>query len=194
MLEHTTDLITGIRIALHALGLKRAMIGVEDNKPDAIAAIAKLLPADGSISVHALETKYPQGAEKMVIEAILGRQVPTGGLPADVGVVMFNVGTLTQIGSLVPQQHGLIERVVTVSGLGVQRPGNYLVPIGTPLRFLFTNLNKILCNYLNVFKKLGEQDLVRSFPVVYLEFQNYLIVSGIVRGYNLIINIECTNV
>lgn len=136
MLEQTADLLVGIRIALQALNLKRAMIAVEDNKLDAIETIAKILPPDGSITVHALETKYPQGAEKMVIEALLGRQVPTGGLPADVGVVMLNVGTLTQIGALVPRSQGLIERVVTVTGLGVKRPGNYRVPIGTPLRFL----------------------------------------------------------
>lgn len=136
MLEHTADLMVGIRIALRALNLERAMIGVEDNKLDAIAAIQNVVPVDGSITVHALETKYPQGAEKMVIESLLKRQVPTGGLPADVGVVMFNVGTLTQIGNLVPRSQGLIERVVTVSGLGVKRPGNYRVPIGTPLRFL----------------------------------------------------------
>jgi len=136
MLEQTADLLAGIRIALRALGLGRAMIAVEDNKPDALEAVRRLLPADGSITAHALETKYPQGAEKMVIEALLGRQVPSGGLPADVGVVMFNVGTLTQIGALLPRSQGLIERVVTVSGLGVQRPGNYRVPVGTPLRFL----------------------------------------------------------
>jgi len=136
MLEQTADLLTGIRIALRALNLKRAMIAVEDNKLDAIETISKLLPTDGSITVHALETKYPQGAEKMVIESVLKRQVPTGGLPGDVGVVMFNVGTLTQIGALVPRAQGLVERVITVSGLGVQRPGNYRVPVGTPLRFL----------------------------------------------------------
>ncbi|KOR32921.1 electron transporter RnfC [Achromatium sp. WMS3] len=140
MLEHTKDLLTGIRIALQALGLKRAMIAVEDNKPDAIKAITKVLPADGSITVHALETKYPQGAEKMVISALTGRQVPSGKLPSHVGVAMFNVGTLTQIGALLPQSQGLIERVVTVSGLGVQRPGNYRVPVGTPLRFLLNHV------------------------------------------------------
>jgi len=136
MLEQTADMLTGIRIALRALGLKRAMIGVEDNKPDAVEAVRKLLPDDGSITVHALETKYPQGAEKMVIEALLNRQVPSGGLPADVGVAVFNVGTMAQVGALLPRSRGLIERVVTVSGPGVKRPGNYLVPVGTPIRFL----------------------------------------------------------
>jgi H+/Na+-translocating ferredoxin:NAD+ oxidoreductase subunit C len=136
MLEKTEQLLRGVRIALKATGAKRAMIGVEDNKLDAVQAIAAKLPPGGNISVHAVETKYPQGAEKMLIEALLGRQVPAGGLPADVGVAVFNVGTLAQIGDLLPRGRGLIERVVTVSGPGVERPGNYLVPIGTPIRFL----------------------------------------------------------
>ncbi|HHH38352.1 MAG TPA: RnfABCDGE type electron transport complex subunit C, partial [Sedimenticola sp.] len=84
----------------------------------------------------AVETKYPQGAEKMLILALLKKEVPSGGIPADIGVAVYNVGTLAQLGELVPESRGLIERVVTVSGPGVERPGNYLVPIGTPLRFL----------------------------------------------------------
>ncbi len=136
MLEQPEQLLAGIRIVMRALGVNRAMIGVEDNKADAVAAIGRCLPSDGSISVQALATKYPQGAEKMVIAAWLNRQVPSGGLPADIGVAVFNVGTLAQIGALLPQSHGLIERVVTVSGPGVEKPGNYLVPIGTPIRFL----------------------------------------------------------
>jgi electron transport complex protein RnfC len=140
MLEKTDALLRGIRIAMKATGVSRAMIGVEDNKLDAVAAIQAKLPADGGITVHAIETKYPQGAEKMLIESLLDRQVPPGGLPADVGVAVFNVGTLAQIGELLPRGRGLIERVVTVSGPGVQRPGNYLVPIGTPLRFLLDHV------------------------------------------------------
>ncbi len=140
MLEQTADMLAGIRIALRALGLERAMIAVEDNKPDALEAVGRLLPDDGSITVHALTTKYPQGAEKMTIESLLNRQVPSGGLPADVGVAVFNVGTLAQIGSLLPRSRGLIERVVTVSGPGVRRPGNYLVPVGTPIGFLLRHV------------------------------------------------------
>jgi len=140
MLEQTDQLLRGVRIALKATGAKRAMIGVEDNKLDAVRAIAAKLPPDGDISVHAVETKYPQGAEKMLIEALLDRQVPAGGLPADIGIAVFNVGTLAQIGDLLPRGRGLIERVVTVSGPGVERPGNYLVPIGTPIRFLLEHV------------------------------------------------------
>jgi len=140
MLERTEALLLGTRILMRALGVTRAMIGVEDNKPDAIAAIAARLKPEMGISVHALETKYPQGAEKMVIEALLGRRVPSGGLPVEVGVVVFNVGTLAQLGELLPYGRGLTERVITVSGLGAQRPGNYLVPVGTPIRFLLEHL------------------------------------------------------
>jgi electron transport complex protein RnfC len=136
MLEQTDALLAGIHIVIRALGVKRAMIGVEDNKPDAIAAITARLPANGPISVHAVQTKYPQGAEKMLIESLLGRRVPTAAFPSAVGVSVFNVGTLAQIGALLPAGHGVIERVVTVTGPGVKRPGNYLVPVGTPVRFL----------------------------------------------------------
>ena len=136
MIEQTGNLLAGIRIVMRALGVERCMIGIEDNKLDAVAAIAAQLPDNGPVSVHAVQTKYPQGAEKMLIESLLGRRVPTGAFPSAVGVSVFNVSTLTQIGELLPFGRGVIERVVTVSGSGVQRPGNYLVPVGTPVRFL----------------------------------------------------------
>jgi electron transport complex protein RnfC len=121
---------------MRALGVGRAMIGVEDNKMDAVEAIAGRLEANGPISVHAVQTKYPQGAEKTLIDSLLGRRVPTGSFPSAVGVSVFNVSTLAQIGALLPKGHGVIERVVTVSGAGVRNPGNYLVPVGTPVRYL----------------------------------------------------------
>lgn len=136
MIEQTDDLIRGTQYAMRVVNAKQAVIGVEDNKPDAIEAIRKRLPADGTITVEAVQTKYPQGAEKMLITTLLGREVPSGGRSAQIGVVVNNVGTLAAMGRLLPRGEGLIERVVTVTGPGVQRPGNYLVPIGTPLRFL----------------------------------------------------------
>ena len=136
MLEWPQHLVSGTRFAMKACGAKRALIGVEDNKPDAIAVIQKHLPADGSITVHAVRTKYPQGAEPMLISALLGRELPVGMRPYQIGVVMQNVGTLAELGRLLPRSHGLIERVVTMAGQGISRPGNYLVPIGTPLRFV----------------------------------------------------------
>jgi len=136
MLEQPRKLIEGIRLVMRALGVDRAVIGVEDNKMDAVRVIAERLHHDDAISVKAVPTKYPQGAEKMLIQSVLGRKVAPGQLPSSVGVSVFNVGTLAQIGELLPHGRGVIERVVTVSGPGVERPGNYLVPVGTPVRFL----------------------------------------------------------
>ncbi len=140
MLEQTADVLAGARIIMRGLGVGRAMIGVEDNKLDAVRALQALIGQDAErnrgISAHAVQTKYPQGAEKMLIESLLHRQVPTGGLPMEVGVVVFNVGSLAQLGQLLPRGRGHIERVLTVSGPGVERPGNYLAPVGTPVRFL----------------------------------------------------------
>lgn len=136
MLEYTDDLIRGTRIAMRACGVKRAVIGVEDNKLDAVQAIRKRLAPNDAISVEAVRTKYPQGSEKLLIKVLLDREVPSGGFPFQVGVVVNNVGTLAEIGRLLPEGHGLVERVITVAGPEVKRPGNYMVPLGTPLRFL----------------------------------------------------------
>lgn len=136
MLERPDSIMAGIRIALQATGATRAVIGVEDNKPDAVARLRERIPANLPVTVEAVETKYPQGAEKMLIKSLFNREVPVGGLTLDLGIAVYNVGTLAQMGDLLPRGRGLIERVVTVSGPAVFRPGNYLVPIGTPLRFL----------------------------------------------------------
>lgn len=140
MMEYSMDLFTGIRVAMQATGAGRAIIGIEDNKPDVIEALRKACPADGSVTVGVMKTKYPQGAEKMMIKALLGREVPSGGYPSAVGVSMYNVATLSQLGALLPQGHGLIERVITVSGPGIEKPGNYLVALGTPLRHVLEQL------------------------------------------------------
>ncbi len=145
MLEHPAAVLHGTRIAMGALGAPKAVIGVEDNKMDAVEALRDAIDADdvrrgvprgsGEIKVEAVPAKYPQGAEKMLVKVLLGREVPTRGLPADVGLAVFNVATLAQIGQLLPVRQGLIERVVTVTGPGVRKPGNYLVALGTPLRW-----------------------------------------------------------
>jgi Na+-translocating ferredoxin:NAD+ oxidoreductase subunit C len=136
MLEQTDALIRGIRLAMKATGAKRAIIGVEDNKLDAVAHLRERIPKDLPITAEAVKTKYPQGAEKMLIKSLLRREIPIGGLTADVGVAVYNVGTLAQMGDLLPSGRGLIERVVTVSGPAIAHPGNFMVPIGTPLRYL----------------------------------------------------------
>ncbi len=133
MLENYDDLFLGIRILQHILKVKQVYIGVENNKEDAIEVLRKNVPHDMACEVIALETKYPQGAEKMLIEAVLHREVPSGKLPIDVEVVVNNSGTITGIGQMFRFGQPLIERVVTVTGPGINRPANLLVPIGTRL-------------------------------------------------------------
>lgn len=136
MLERALDVMAGIKLARRVCGAPRAIIGVEDNKPDAIAALEAALPADGTVSIRVLETKYPQGAAETMTYAILGREVPVGKRSSSIGVIMNNVMTLAYMGKLLPLGEGMTERVVTIAGPAVERPGNYIVPLGTPLRFL----------------------------------------------------------
>ncbi|MCU7904573.1 MAG: electron transport complex subunit RsxC [Candidatus Thiodiazotropha sp. (ex Epidulcina cf. delphinae)] len=136
MLEHPKALIQGIHYAMRASGASQAVIGIEDNKMDAVEVLRGNLSKGSPVRVEAVETKYPQGSEKMLIKSLLNREVPAGGLPADVGVVVNNVGTLAGLGHLLPEGRGLIERVITVAGPGIVKPGNYLVPLGTPVRHI----------------------------------------------------------
>ena len=136
MLEQSDDLFVGIRYVLRATGAERAVIGVESNKEDAAALLRDRLPADLPVSVEVLRVKYPQGAEKMLITALLGREIPSRHLPIDVGAMCINVATTAEIGRLLPLGSGVHERVITIGGPAVRRKGNYRIPIGTPLRFL----------------------------------------------------------
>ncbi|MCX6595564.1 MAG: electron transport complex subunit RsxC [Acidobacteria bacterium] len=135
MVEYPRQVLHGARIAMRAVGADRAVVGVEDNKPDALAALRAANGDRPGILIEAVAAKYPQGAEKMLVKVLLGREIPSGGLPADVGLAVFNVATLAQIGELLPHRQGLIERVVTIAGPAVRKPGNYLIPLGTPLRW-----------------------------------------------------------
>jgi electron transport complex protein RnfC len=136
MLEQAPDIMAGLRVMLRAFGAERAIIGLEDNKLDAAAVLEEAVPDELPVTVQTMPTKYPQGAEKMLAKSLLNREVPSGGLPVDVGIACFNVATLAQIGQLLPHRQGLIERVVTVTGPGVERPGNYTMALGTPLSFV----------------------------------------------------------
>ncbi len=136
MLEQRDDIFMGVRYLLQATGAERAIIGVEANKPDAIAHLRAGLPEDLPATVEALRVKYPQGAEKMLITALLGREVPSGGLPLDAHTLCVNVATCAEIGRLLPWGRGIQERVITITGPAIERKGNYRIPIGTPLRFL----------------------------------------------------------
>ncbi len=136
MLEHASDVMRGIPYVMRATGAQRAIIAVEANKLDAAEKLRKTIPPGAPITVEVLPVKYPQGAEKMLITAILGREVPSGGLPLDVHVVCVNVGTTAELGKLLTQGMGLHERVITVGGPAVKKKGNYRIPIGTTLRFI----------------------------------------------------------
>jgi electron transport complex protein RnfC len=136
MSEYPERVHMGVRIMMKALGVERAMIGIEKNKPDAVEAIRATLPTDLDVTVHPLTVKYPQGAEKMLIEALLGREVPSGKLPMHVGVVVQNVGSAATIAEVFETGLPLIERIVTVTGRGVRNPANLIVPVGTKVREL----------------------------------------------------------
>lgn len=132
MLEATAQVLDGVAILRRVLGVSRVLIGIEANKPDAIATITRACQGL-SMEVVALEVKYPQGAEKQLILALTGREVPSGGLPMDVGVVVQNVGTAAAVADAVRRGQPLIERIATVTGPAVAEPKNLRVRIGTPL-------------------------------------------------------------
>ncbi len=140
MLEQREDVLLGIRYLMKATGADRTIIAIEANKGDAADHLREALPADGDVSVEILQVKYPQGAEKMLISALLGREVPSGGLPIDVRALCVNVATAAEIGRLLPHGRGIEERVITVTGPAVKNKGNYRIAIGTPLRFLLESV------------------------------------------------------
>jgi electron transport complex protein RnfC len=133
MLEKGEEILIGITILMKALRVNKAMIGIENNKPDAIAHLTKLASGFKGITVHALKVKYPQGAEKQLIKALIKREVPSGRLPLDVGAVVHNVGTAYAVYEAVQKNKPLFERVVTVTGKSLNKPGNYMVRTGIPL-------------------------------------------------------------
>lgn len=135
MLEFPEDVVTGLQIAMRILGAQRGYVGVEMNKPDAILTLQESAKGSGT-EVVPLTVKYPQGAEKQLIDACLHRQVPSGGLPMDVGVVVQNVGTAKAIADAVVRGRPLLDRVVTVSGSAVERGANLRARIGTPVSAL----------------------------------------------------------
>jgi len=134
MVEYPARVLYGVRVMMGALGVSRTVIGIERNKPDAIEALRAAIPTDLDVSVLPLTVKYPQGAEKMLIKSVTGVEVPSGKLPASVGVLVQNVGSVAAIAEVFETGLPLIERIVTVSGRGVHTPANLIVPVGTKLR------------------------------------------------------------
>lgn len=136
MMEKNKQLVVGIKILMKGLGVEKAIIGIENNKPDAIEVMTNATADEPGISVQGLKVKYPQGGEKQLVQALLKREVPSGGLPIDVGVVVFNVGTAYASYLAVQKNRPLIERVVTVTGKSLANPSNFLTRIGTPASFI----------------------------------------------------------
>lgn len=131
MLERSADIVEGLKIFMKILGVTKGFIGIENNKPDAVEVMKKAAAGESNIQVYSLEVKYPQGAEKMLIDAIAGRKVPPRGLPMDVGSLVQNVGTTIAAFEAARYGKPLIERVVTVTGEGIREPKNLLVKVGT---------------------------------------------------------------
>ena len=136
MLEKADEIIVGIQILMFALHVESAVIGIENNKKDAIKVLAQACKHDPRIKVASLEVKYPQGSEKQLIAAILKREVPINGLPMDVGVIVHNVGTIYAIYQAIQHNQPLTERVVTVTGKDISEASNFWVKIGTPIKDL----------------------------------------------------------
>lgn len=140
MLERPDDLLKGVAILCKVLSVKKAFIGIENNKPDAIELLTKKAAGGGygdvSIEVVPLKVQYPQGGEKQLIDAVIGRQVPSGALPIEVGAVVQNAGTAVAVYEAVVKHKPLIERVVTVTGKSLASPKNLLVRLGTPVQAL----------------------------------------------------------
>ncbi len=137
MLERSADIVEGAKIILKILGISKCFIGIENNKPDAIAAMTEAAKngttADFTISVQPLQVKYPQGSEKQLIQSITGRKVPGFALPSAVGVVVHNVSTTAAIYDAVVLEKPLYEKVMTISGKGIKRPANLRVKVGTKI-------------------------------------------------------------
>ena len=166
MLEYAERMVTGVKIVMKVLDVSKCFVGIEDNKPEAVRAMKEAFKGT-SVEVVALPTKYPQGAEKMLIKVLTNREVPSGGLPMDVGVVVQNVGTAIAICDAVVSGIPLIERVTTVSGDAIKDPKNLLLRIGTSY--------KDAIDYCGGFSKTPEK-----------------IISGRTNDGNCSIYIRCT--
>ena len=136
MLKKGEEILVGVSILMKAVNVSRAVIGIENNKPDAIAYLRKLAADYKGIEIMPLQMKYPQGGEKQLIDAVIRRQVKSGALPISEGAVVQNVGTAYAVYEAVQKNKPLFERVVTVTGKALASPSNFLVRIGTPIRCL----------------------------------------------------------
>ncbi|KMJ45773.1 electron transporter RnfC [Xenorhabdus khoisanae] len=157
MQEHAQEVIEGTRILMHLLNPKQVLIGIEDNKPEAIDALNKALNGDKSIIVRVIPTKYPSGGAKQLTKILTGKEVPSGGRSSDIGVLMQNVGTVMAIKRAIIDGEPLIERIVTLTGEAVTSPGNFWARLGTPVRFLLQQVG---------FKPKTEQMVIMGGPLM----------------------------
>ncbi|MBA4321746.1 MAG: electron transport complex subunit RsxC [Odoribacter sp.] len=133
MLEKGEAIMTGTTILMKALGVEKAIIGIENNKPDAISHLKGLSLSFSGITVQALKVKYPQGGEKQLVKALIDKDIPSGGLPIDVHTMVQNIGTAYAVYEAVQKNKPLFERVVTVTGESLKQPSNFIARIGTPV-------------------------------------------------------------
>lgn len=169
MLEKGEEMLIGIQILMKALDVEKAIVGIENNKPDAINHLTELASGFQGIEIQPLKVKYPQGGEKQLIKAAVNREVPSGKLPIEVGCVVSNVGTAVAVYEAVQKNKPLIERVVTVTGKAVKKPSNFMVRVGTPVQQLLDaaeglpeNTGKII----NGGPMMGKAILSTEVPVV----------------------------
>lgn len=134
MLEHPKCILTGIKAVMKCVGAKKAFVGIESNKKDAIEKLQNFFGTEDNINVVSVLAKYPQGSEKQLIEVVSGRQVPSGKLPSDVGVVVLNIDTIWAIADAINKGKPLISRTVTVSGGAISKPKNFMLRLGTPAK------------------------------------------------------------
>ena len=138
MLEKGEEILVGTQLLMKALGVDKALVGIEENKKDAIDHLSKLAEDYPGIKVYGLKVKYPQGGEKQLITALIKKEVPSGKIPVYIGAVVHNVGTIFSVYEAVQKNKPLIERVVTITGESLQNPANYMARIGVPLNRLAT--------------------------------------------------------
>lgn len=137
MMEHAAEILVGLKLLMKAAKVEKGYIGIEENKPKAIQLLTELTSEDSQITIVPLEMKYPQGGEKQLVDAVIGRQVPDPpAIPVNVGAIVQNVGTVFAVYQAVMKHKPLFERYTTVTGEHIKQPGNFLVRMGTPFKDL----------------------------------------------------------
>ena len=179
MVEYADDIIFGLKAILKASGAEKGIIAVEENKPDAIEILRAKTVGTANIEVAVTKVKYPQGAEKMLIKRILGRSVPSGGLPADIGAIVSNISTVKAISDAIQKGLPLIERVLTISGERIAKPGNYIVKVGTSVKEIIDYCGGVIGDDVTV--KMGGPQM---------GFELKELAVPVVKGTNGIIAIE----